>query len=580
MVYTRNVGPLAPCRAYRPTDWTNNLIALPHMGTKGRFHTDTDDTMRRTPFAAVLWLAVIAVFIGPLSAQNPAAQNPTALNPAPSAIGFSERSIAIDGYLQRGQELEGQHRWGEALAHYEQGLRQYPDTDSLEKRFELARLHYDLGRRYADRSFADRLSQLPAAKALEVYQQVLLKIQTHYVEQPVWKDLVARGTADLETALTEPIFLQRNMPNGNKAAAEAFGRELSQALAERTIASRDDARDCAVVAANLAQQRLGLSQTVVILEYLCGATNALDPYSTFLTPDQLSEVYSQIDGSFVGLGVELKAQSGEPVIVRVITGSPAEQAGVALGDRIRAVDGRLTANYTTDQAANLLQGPAGSVCTLQLSAQGEADRQVAVRRQRVEVPSVDQIRIIDPQQGVGYLRLTCFQKSTRRDLEAALWRLHREGMRSLIIDLRGNPGGLLISSVDVSDLFLTEGVIVSTHGRITQEDSTYTARQEQKWQVPLTLIIDRESASAAEIFSGAIKDHNRGTVVGERSFGKGSVQGIFQLEGTDAGLRLTTAKFYSPTGKPYSRVGVNPDREVHLAARRSTVRFPRRTTRC
>ena len=558
MFYTRNVGLLRTCAGPIDNRTDRQPDRLAPEGEKGRFHTDTDDTMRRTPFAAVLWLAAIAVFIGPLRAQNPAT----------SAIGFSARSVEVDSYLQRGQELEGQHRWGEALAHYGQGLRQYPDADLLEKRFELARLHYDLGRRYADRSFAERVSQMAPAKALELYQQVLLKIQTHYVEQPVWKDLVARGTADLETALAEPIFLQRNLPNGNKAAAEAFRRELSQALAERTVASRDNARDCAVVAANLAQQRLGLSQTVVILEYLCGATNSLDPYSTFLTPDQLSEVYSQIDGSFVGLGVELKAQGGELVIVRVITGSPAEQAGVRAGDRIRAVDGRLDRQlHYRPGRQSAARSRRKRLHARSRHAQGEADRQVAVRRQRVEVPSVDQVRIVDPQQGVGYLRLTCFQKSTRRDLEAALWRLHREGMRSLIIDLRGNPGGLLISSVNVADLFLTDGVIVSTHGRIAEEDSTYTAREAEKWRVPLTLIIDNQSASAAEIFSGAIREHDRGKIVGVRSFGKGSVQGIFQLEGTDAGLRLTTAKFYSPTGKPYSRVGVEPDRVVHQTAR-------------
>ncbi len=529
--------------------------------------------MRRTPFAALLlWLAAgttaaaVTAFTGPSAAQPTVAQPTAAQNPG-SAIAFSERSVEIDGYLQRGQELEGQRRWGEALAHYEQGLRQYPDVNSLEKRFEVARLHYDLGRRYADRSFSERVSRMPSDRALALYEQVLLKIQTHYVEQPDWKDFIARGTADLETALYEPIFAERNLPNVKKETLEAFRGELSQALSARTVANRGDARDCVVVAANLAQQRLGLPATIVILEYLCGATNSLDPYSTFLTPDQLSEVYSQIDGSFVGLGVELKAQGGELVIVRVITGSPAEQAGVRAGDRIRAVDGRLTRNYTTDQAANLLQGPAGTGCALALAAPGEAERQVAVTRQRVEVPSVDQVRILDPRQGVGYLRLTCFQKSTRRDLESALWRLHRDGMRSLIIDLRGNPGGLLISSVDVADLFLPQGVIVSTHGRIAQEDSIYSAHEEQKWGIPLTLIIDRESASAAEIFSGAIRDHHRGTVVGERSFGKGSVQGIFQLEGTDAGLRLTTAKFYSPTGKPYSGVGVEPDKVVRQAAR-------------
>ena len=299
---------------------------------------------------------------------------------------------------------------------------------------------------------------MPAEKALELYPQVLLKIETHYVEQPAWKDLVDRGTSDLETALGEPIFLraepaQRQSGRRSTPSAASFARRWPSAAS----ASRTEARDSAVAAANLAQQRLGLSPTVVILEYLCGATNSLDPYSAYLTPDQLSEVYSQIDGSFVGLGIELKAQGGALVIVRVISGSPAEQAGVRAGDRILAVDGRQTSQYTTDQAANLLQGPEGSVCNLVLAAAGEADRQVAVRRQRVEVPSVDQVRIIDEKQGVGYLRLTCFQKSTRRDLEAALWRLHREGMRSLIIDLRGNPGGLLISSVDIADLFLDSG---------------------------------------------------------------------------------------------------------------------------
>jgi carboxyl-terminal processing protease len=238
-----------------------------------------------------------------------------------------------------------------------------------------------------------------------------------------------------------------------------------------------------------------------------------------------------------------------------------------VGDRIIAIDGRQTSQDTTDQTANLLQGAEGSVCNLTLAAEGEANRQVAIRRQRVEVPSVDRIRIVDEKQGVGYLRLTCFQKSTRRDLEAALWRLHREGMRSLIIDLRGNPGGLLISSVEIADLFLDSGVIVSTHGRIAQEDSTYTAHAEGTWHVPLTVLIDQDSASAAEIFSGAIHDHHRGTIVGVRSFGKGSVQGIFQLDGSDAGLRLTTAKFYSPQGKPYSRVGVEPDVVVRQAAR-------------
>ena len=203
--------------------------------------------MRRWLLAAAV-LSFAALLAAPAAAQQPAT----------STLAFTEQSLAIDGYLQRGQELEGQRRWGEALAHYEEGLRQFPQDNALEKRFELARLHYDLGRRYADRSFAEHVARMPAEKALDLYLQVLLKIETHYVEQPAWKDLVERGTSDLETALGEPIFLERNLPNAKPAAVEAFRRELRQTLAQRSAANRLDARDSALAAANLAQQRLGL----------------------------------------------------------------------------------------------------------------------------------------------------------------------------------------------------------------------------------------------------------------------------------------------------------------------------------
>jgi carboxyl-terminal processing protease len=263
----------------------------------------------------------------------------------------------------------------------------------------------------------------------------------------------------------------------------------------------------------------------------------------------------------------LKAQDGGLTIVRVISGSPAEEAGVRSGDRIFAVDGRSTASLSTDQAANLLQGPEGSRVQLTLAGPGQSPRPTVVERRIVEVPSIDHVKIADPQYGVGYFRLTCFQKTTARDLDTALWKLHGEGMRSLVVDVRGNPGGLLVSAVEVADRFVDRGVIVSTRGRIAQEDFTYLAHEHAKWQVPLVVIIDQDSASAAEIFAGAIRDHHRGTIVGVRSFGKGSVQGIFPLEESNSGIRLTTAKFYSPAGRPFNRVGVDPDITVRTAAK-------------
>jgi carboxyl-terminal processing protease len=168
---------------------------------------------------------------------------------------------------------------------------------------------------------------------------------------------------------------------------------------------------------------------------------------------------------------------------------------------------------------------------------------------------------------VAYLKLASFQKSTARDIDQALWQLHRQGMRSLIIDLRGNPGGLLTAAVEAADRFLSEGPIVATRGRNAQEDYDYRAHAVGTWQIPLVVLIDQDSASASEIFAAAISDQQRGTLIGQRSYGKGSVQGIFPLQSARAGVRLTTARFYSPSGKPISRSGIAPHLSVHTAAK-------------
>ena len=461
--------------------------------------------LQRVPFGYRACLAVLALLL----AVPAAAQQGT-------VISISDpRGDAAD-LLRGGQQLEQQRRWGEALAHYEEAIRQYPDDAALHQRFDIARLHYDLERRYADRSFCESVLRLSAERALELYSQVLLKIEAQYVEA---------------SAMEEPGGAGKQQPGGCPGRTglrstgtfpNAIGRRSTPSAAScgassssRPSRSRADARDTVAIVARLAQERLEVAPAAIVLEYLCGATNALDPYSTYLTPDQLNEQYSQIDGNYVGLGVELKTEQGGLVILRVISGSPAEEAGVLARDRILAIDLQPTKDITTDQAANLLQGVDGSTVTLTLAAPEQPARQVVVHRRRVEVPSVDQVSMVDPQYGIGYFRLTGFQKTTPRDLDAALWKLHREGMKSLVIDVRGNPGGELLAAVDVADRFIERGMIVSTRGRNTQEDRTYSAHEQQgKWRLPLVVIIDQDSASAAEIFAGAIRDHRRGTTVG------------------------------------------------------------------
>ncbi len=188
-------------------------------------------------------------------------------------------------------------------------------------------------------------------------------------------------------------------------------------------------------------------------------------------------------------------------------------------------------------------------------------------RRHVDVESVTQAKIVDVSGGVGYVQLNGFQKSSTEELERAIDSLRRQGMTSLVLDLRGNPGGLLNIAVEIAERFIDQGVIVSTRGRAPGQSQIYRAGARAVWKMPLIVLIDHDSASASEILAGALKDHRRAYVLGERSYGKGSVQSIFALRSAPAGLKLTTAKFYSPRSRPYSEQGVEPDMMIRNTAK-------------
>lgn len=469
--------------------------------------------------------------------------------------------------LSKGNELESNRRWGEALTHYEDALRVHRDNESLLQRYDLAKIHYSLDRRYHDRSFLRSVTALNRRQSLSLFTELLQKTNTHYVNSPPWKQLASRGVSAMEVALLDPQFVSSNQLKLSPEQIEGMRQQMSHLLNQRRVNSSRQLVQFADEISRLAEQSIQLKPSATLLEFVTAAANGLDNYSSYLTSDQLREVYSQIEGNFVGLGVELKADSRALLIVHVIPGSPAERAGIKADDRIVAVDGKSTSEMSTDEAASMLTGTEGSWVRVTVYTPGEHPRVLNIRREHVEVPSLEDVKIIDSDFGIAYVRIPTFQKTTSRDLEAALWNLHRQGMQSLVLDLRGNPGGLLTSSVEVADKFLTQGNIVSTRGRSPQEDFNYQAHYGGTWRVPLVVLIDGDSASASEIFAAAIKDNNRGRIVGETSFGKGSVQGIFPLGFAGAGIRLTTAKFYSPKGTPISRRGVSPDDNVQMVAR-------------
>ena len=476
-------------------------------------------------------------------------------------------AVGVESVLRRGADLEAERKWGDALSHYEDALRDAPQDAQLRERHDVAKIHYDLGRRYHDNSFRHHLLALKPGDALDSYSEILLKIDSHYVVDVDWQHLVDFGTRCVQVAVEEACFANVHLRDTTPERIRMFRQHFEALIHGQSVRSRQDARAAVAAAATLANRDLGITPTAVILEYACGAVDALDAYSAFLTSDQLRDVYAQIDGNFVGLGIELKADRDALLIVNVIGGSPAQAAGIQAGDHILSVGRQSTRGISTDEAASLLQGPENSEVELAVMTGSEPPRKLLVRRKHVEVPCIEQVKIADAANGVGYFKLCSFQRNTVRELDAALWSLQRQGMRSLIIDLRGTPGGLLTASVDAADRFIQQGTIVSTRGRNKLEDYDYSARQPSTWRVPLVVLIDSQSASASEIFAGAIRDHHRGAIVGSRSYGKGSVQGIFPLSIAGSGVRLTTAKFYSPSGRPISNVGVTPDVIVHSTAR-------------
>lgn len=479
----------------------------------------------------------------------------------PPATSYAQEPDAatLQRVLETGEQFERENRWQEAIQHYERAIRKYGTHPAIQHRLDVDRIHQDVVRRHTDRSYLEALRTTSPAQALDLLSEVLAKLEMNYVDPIDLPQLLRHGTAFLEVALVEQDFLNRHLPGAEREQVEAFRLSVHRQVLGRPVGNRGEARALVASVARLTERQLGIPPTVTIYEYVAGAVGLLDPYSGFLTADEFGEIMSQIEGNLIGLGVELWAEGNELRIVEVFRGGPAARAGLRPGERILEVDGLATSQVGAKRAADLLRGEEDSHVTLLCDGEQFGQRRVTVRRGRVDVPSLCDSRVVDSEAGVGYVRLSNFQKTTVREMEQAVTQLQRQGMQTLVIDLRRNPGGLLDAAVELADRFLSAGPIVSTRGRSGAENRNYIAHPENTWSIPLIVLVDQDSASASEIFAGAIHDHGRGVIVGCTTFGKGSVQGLFHTETANAGLRLTVSKFFSPSGEPINARGVRPD---------------------
>jgi carboxyl-terminal processing protease len=278
-----------------------------------------------------------------------------------------------------------------------------------------------------------------------------------------------------------------------------------------------------------------------------------DPHTTFMTAEQYAQLHLQTTGEYGGLGVQISARDGWVTAVSVLPETPAERAGMRVGDRFLEIDGRSAEGWSDDDAVKVLRGPRGTTVRLKVKRVGIAEPiDFEIVREEIRVRSVPYAYMVAP--GVGYVNLVMFSENSTREIRAAVERLRGEGMRALVLDLRGNPGGLLDQGVAISDLFLDRGqAIVETRARNPRESETYTARSGDAFpDLRVAVLVDDFSASASEIVAGALQDHDRAIVLGAPTYGKGSVQSLFPLSGGNF-LKMTTARWYTPVGRSIER---------------------------
>ncbi|HLM67123.1 MAG TPA: S41 family peptidase, partial [Longimicrobium sp.] len=278
-----------------------------------------------------------------------------------------------------------------------------------------------------------------------------------------------------------------------------------------------------------------------------------DPHTTFMSQEEYEELHRQTSGEYGGLGIQISSRGGWVTAVAILPETPAEAAGMRVGDRFLEINGQSAEGWTDDQAVRQLKGPANTTVTLKVQRVGVAQPiTFTIKREVIHLKSVPYAYMVAP--GVGYANLVMFSETSTEELRAAVDRLRGEGARSLVLDLRSNPGGLLDQGVGVSDLFLPRGQsIVETRARNPRESETYAARTPESYEgLTVAVLVDGFSASAAEIVAGALQDHDRALVLGTTSYGKGSVQSLFPLSGGNF-LKMTTAKWYTPAGRSIQR---------------------------
>jgi carboxyl-terminal processing protease len=479
-------------------------------------------------------------------------------------------TIAVQQLLDQARQLEESGQWARAAELYERLPARQRNRTEIAERFRNCLRRVQQFRRHQDPSYREQVLTLSWHDAVEIYGEVLQKLQRYYVDREKIQlaRLFRQGLEELRLALYDATFCAEYLPGTNVATIRAFQSELHTFWSNQRIGHFRDVQDQVQMVAWSAEEKLGLRKTVAIFEFICGACSGLDEYTYYLTPAELEAINASWEGKLVGVGIEVGIVDERLVINQIVPGGSAQAKGLKVGDQITRIGGQTTQQMPAETATELLKGQIDTTIDVEVCRGWHAfaadKRLVQLKRKALSVPSVSEPRFLDERREIGYLQLITFQETTLTELDEAILRLQAAGMKVLILDLRGNPGGPFDIAVQVVERFLASGVIVSTCGQIggpvRDYNKTYQASGTNVLAVPLVMLVDADTASSAEMVAGALQENQRGKLVGQTTFGKGSMQRVDKLTKAPlAGMRMTVARIYTPSGRAYNDVGVIPD---------------------
>ena len=484
---------------------------------------------------------------------------------------------------EEARRLEQQDRWKDALSYYVLLGRIHRDDEEIRQLSENATRYARIELTYKDRkSLDERIRGVDKG----LLRSAVKMIEQLYYREPNFREM-AGGALDNLLTLAGVSKLRGYLDGlGNPALREHFVRRLTELraglAAEKSYGYRDLVRLFNQVC-DLNRESVELPEGLLVVEFVEGVLGKLDEYTGMIWPADAADFEKMMMGGFEGIGIQLglDERTNRLKVVTPLENSPALEAGIQPDDVIISVNGESTAGWTTDDAVRNIMGPSGTqvVLTVQRPRTGETIPFKLTRRRIVltTVRGVERVGgngngwnyMLDKEAGVAYIRLSGFHPDSAQELRAALTQARTQGMKGLVLDVRHNPGGLLDVAIDIVSTFLDKGEVVATRGRIEFESRSRVGGEAPFKELPLVVLVNEGSASASEILAGALQDHHRAIVLGDRTFGKGSVQHVRPL-GDEARLKLTTALYYLPSGRTPHKApkaeqwGVDPDWNLKL----------------